>query len=574
VGRTIRGTVVVLDPQGVEHRMEDGSLKLTCFDAANRSLEARVEAGRWSVSLEDARWEGLIEIKELKVGGRTAYADSGLIDIRRDGIATRRVMSRNQGLLRSYGPGEELPLRAWWAGRSVLRVVDQETRRELEEVEVVTAPEDWGGLDHPGSARRRTICSGARSPVELPEGPGRERFWVRAAGHAWQSLSANLQVGGEWVVPLPRCAELEVTLRNLKPSSDVVVRLHRAPRDVCAASQRPSADGIARIADLAPGSYDVRVSPTRSIVVGDWKHTDALPIVLGETKVELLPGGTASVTLALSDPPEPGAKVPLKGVVVFRPGQSDAFQGLDLRAVDPTIRALQGTVSVRRSRTRRPDDPVPFDAGVVHPGRYVVTVHGCVRRTLEVGPGGETNARIEVPELGYRELRFVDRATGEEVRLEDRSASWWSLSEDEEGRERGDVRLDWRTGRHRFWAPVGRVQIGVSDATWSGDATLAIDPGRSEASIALDRMRWLRVAFTDGFAPVSHWAVQSKAQGPGELRGVRPDRRDGTLFGFTRPGRYELFVEPLDGFEPIPPLDVVVPPEGMAERTVRLVRKP
>jgi len=361
---TIQGTVVVVDSQGVEHPVEDGSMKLTWW--AGEGIQAQVLAGRWSVTPVPSRWGrlrpddgGRLEVEELKLGGRPAFVDRRL-EIPADDF---------------------VPIRAWWAGRSILRVVDAESRRDLEEVMVVDG-EPHGGLDHPGDSNRRTIRSGARSPIELPAESGLRSFYVRAPGYAWQSVFPNLLVGGEWVVPLRRSAELEVTLQNFDPASDVEVRLHREPREVCAAVGRPSRDGTVRIADLAPGSYDLHA------VLAHW-------IVLART---------------------------------------------------------------------------------------------------------------------------------------------------------------------------------VSDEKWSGRCTLAIHPGKREATIPVDRTRWLRIAFTDGLAPISPSIHASKARGPGEFCRFTVDRREGTRFGFTRPGRYELTLAPLEGFEPVPPLELVVPPEGVAERTITLIR--
>src|SRR5262249_27112343 len=117
-----------------------------------------------------------------------------------------------------------------------LRVIDAETKQELDGVEVFSGHgQSFEHTIHPGSETSLQRIAGPGKPPLAVEGPrevaaGRQdRLWVRAPAHAWQPVEVLFADGGTREVALPAAGELKVTLAGSLPAGarNVAVRLYR-----------------------------------------------------------------------------------------------------------------------------------------------------------------------------------------------------------------------------------------------------------------------------------------------------------------------------------------------------------
>src|SRR5262249_44481696 len=118
-----------------------------------------------------------------------------------------------------------------------LRVIDAETKQELDGVEVCweSGPLAVGKV-HPGTdASLQRVAGPARSPlaVEAPELAvllNHLRLWVRAPEHGWQLVDVLFAEGGTREVALPAAGSVKVALSGSLPAGapKLAVRLYGA----------------------------------------------------------------------------------------------------------------------------------------------------------------------------------------------------------------------------------------------------------------------------------------------------------------------------------------------------------
>jgi hypothetical protein len=173
-------------------------------------------------------------------------------------------------------------------------------------------------------------------------------------------------------------------------------------------------------------------------------------------------------------------------------------------------------------------------------------------------------------ELGELELRTVDQETGREVFVA--YVAWTAPSAESPVDGRPLLRRE--AARHLIRAPVGGIRLHLRDPIWHTEAvTQRVFPGRREATVPVERTCWARLVFLEHQTPVSDYVILEVASGPGALlESARKDRGDGIVYGFTRPGRYQLVIPDYNGFQPTTPLIVDVSRHGVAERTFQVMR--
>src|SRR5262249_37575861 len=132
-----------------------------------------------------------------------------------------------------------------------------------------------------------------KSPLVIPAPDtirvgGTEKLWVRARGHAWQSVEVFLADGGEREVRLYRGCSVKVKVAGEVPrqSGKVALRLYKSSAREPALAEF---DGSTEVIDeLAAGTYEFRLE------LGEWYRN---PQVLARATVSVKAGDSAEVEL-------------------------------------------------------------------------------------------------------------------------------------------------------------------------------------------------------------------------------------------------------------------------------------
>jgi hypothetical protein len=128
----------------------------------------------------------------------------------------------------------------------------------------------------------------------------------------------------------------------------------------------------------------------------------------------------------------------------------------------------------------------------------------------------------------------------------------------------------------KFQAPSGDVIIDtMSDAYRSVYETVNVHPGPNEITLRIERACGVQIDLKEGGAPVpwdwsTHRIVIRQKDGPGTQEG---SGNRGNVFRSTvsQPGTYEVGLEPISGYEPVPAQVVEVKPKEFTNVTITLV---
>lgn len=612
---TVRGTIVVLDADDVEHPSESGSFTPVRWkgNTGRHGSPVEIVGGCFELSMLPDRRLG---VDDLKLGDRWAR----LVDDESIAVAE----------------GEVVELRAVWPRTTILRVVDAEFHADLPDVEVVLCS-SWRFDDnpHPGDySPEDVLFAGAHSPIEINPGDdefgmrsGRAVLWARSPGYTWGRVQIDFDLGGERVLTLEAAAELEVSILNLDqgpptpgaPVMQPVLRLRphsRAEADpqpslggtegtsVAVLAEEagldqeeleallrrareepplrgrplleelPEVDGPTLLTGLVPGEVSV------SVEVGDWWEDTRL--LLGWTTVVLEAGRRARVTLELEDLPVFEAPVPLAGTLFLPPAWGEAGLGFRLEPMDLPDVDYKDHIRIRRSSL----EPVAgheglyrWSAGDVIPGRFEASFSELeLQHVFHVPVGGLLNAHIEIGEPADVLVHILDGVTGEPIPLDNVN---WTCERPTllSGGSLGSAPPDEESGGFRFRAPAGRVQLHLWEDGYEFCNELhEVRPGTNEITVHLVRSCGLAISAQEDGKPLPYDLIEDHiqieevdGQGRGRSWGYRGDT---TRIGLTNPGLYEIRLEPLDGYQPVEPQHVQVPPGEFIEHVVVLHRIP
>jgi hypothetical protein len=464
-----------------------------------------------------------------------------------------------------------------------LKVVDAETKRELDGVEVFLGkgPFDVATL-HPGTGQPRSdtglrrLVETGKSPVAVPV-PDRvdrdrsDKLWVRAPDHAWQSLTVLFAEGGTREVALSRAGALKVTVAGKLPAANtVLVRIYRAEQHEPLAEFGPGGGQFLEIEGLAPGTYELRLEH------GEWFRN---PRVLAQATVVVAVGATAQAELRSKAEVTAPARLALRGTVVIPEGwrvepgavgvQLDPLRGTDRWT---SSRRLHGSELQRGAAAGE----YRFAFGDVVAGRYTLVVTPSRHQQLvTVAEGRNENLRIEVPEPVEVVLRIVDSGTKA---------------------PRNGVMLHWNPQRPlgvmggslatahaaadsneiRFLAPVGRIEVmGHGEDYEIGHRTLTVAPDEHEFELEARPIYGVKVALYEGSTKVptgfrSGWQLDLRSlDGESASTGRKGDD---TLI-VKAPGTYILRVVAPDGYAPVPDRQVKLAAGAFPTIEIRVARK-
>lgn len=550
----MHGTVVVVDEQGVEHRNEDGVLRVASGSNERdvRFVEVRVEHGSWSTRVPAS---GLFGIGELVAGGRR-------VRIPED---------------RPIHPGPEpIEVRGEWLKRGRLRVVDAASKQDLRGVEVRCA-RGWRAnpeSSHPGDSELvGTVLQGVDSPFDLPERLRPTPYWVHAEGHAWARVDFDHRLGGERTVELVAPGSVEVSIANGPVPQGAFVRFYPTNRPtpswLASVSVRVSSDGVTRIEDFEPGSYFACVE------LGEYDATKRL----GETPVEVRAGERSNVTIPLGAPGPEEPTVHLFGTLIL-PAGFETF-GATLRLWREGGGAKSETFQIHDLPTVGEGDRVRrWDMGAVPTGTWGAAIVPVLHRQLILAEQpGELSVEIRVPELVTLSIEVVDAASGDPIDPTDIGWSDGKVAGLASG-FRAPVASAGAKGRHRLTAPEGAIRISCS-APGYGDfyETLELHGRESSLRIELRRACGLVVQLFENDARVradfSFWNEVRAIPDGGRIPTGKPGRSTELekILQFDEPGRYRLTFPALEGFEPIEAMVVDVPPQKTIDVRVPVRRK-
>jgi len=608
----LRGTLVLIDAEGAEHPEEDGEFRILRSAPGEKPISVDVTAGKWQ-----AAWPGPAFPTELHLMGIRA------------GEAEAEV----EGHLPVDASGEVVIRARWLPPAPVLEVVAKDTGAGLRGIKVVlgsiyidaATSKFMAASPHSGSlGPELTIVESSDSPLVLERAPGntrrlqgRQSVWARAPGYAWGSTEIDFGLGGQHILTLEREATLEVTiLSRTPPGTDedpAVLRIRRAPEskeledleeidkflaeiasqaeakqilDEQISSIRETRERIEgggcegeTVASVAPQYPEVTriegVPPGRFAVCVELGGSLADPVVLGSAPTVLRGGETTRLVIPLADPEPMGhfegtIEVPeIWGKVAL----SVHVELLDKAKVSPG----QGWRHVEVTAVGR--GVHAWSAGKVPPGRYQVLVHsfGLVE-VFDVPPEGKRDALIRVGEPVEVRVKVVDARTGEDI--EDAGVTFSPVSPaDGASVAMRSTEEDPGAREHTFRTPAGRVNIRAeSDGYRTAEEKLDLAPGAKAATLRLERACGAFLTL-DGYMP----SDQEKF-----WRGIRfePQEGSGHTIGsqwvpaevalkitVDSPGLYELHVPRVEGFAPVEPIRIEIPPDRYVEQTITLRRE-
>lgn len=562
----VRGTIVVDDEHGVEHPAEDGSFSLVMWAGdTGTAREIAVMGGRWRATLASESPVEALGVTDVRLGERPAVWGGG---------EDERLPVPVDGWLE---------LRVRWPAASLLSVRDSESGRELDPV-FLTEVDGWPESDrgHPGTAAAEARDLGP-SPVVIQPSPsgldGLRTLFARSPGHAWGRIEIDEQRGGERILLLERAGELEVVVVGAETDPSARLCLYRRAAhdsgfkdEIDPAFESDIVEPLRLIEAIPAGSYRVQVKSGNY-----WDE----PLVLGEAQAEVVAGQRSSVSVTLRTL-APRVDVPLAGTLVLPAEWALASFELDFELLDAPLGGRDRRFSIDRSTMTSEGDPPTtyrWSTRGVQPGRYEVNLQEPgFTVLLAVGSRGLEDARIEVPPPCEILVRCIEEDTTLEVA--DEEVSWHcTVPEGVPGSSRGDAVWD-ETMRHwRIRAPQGATIVGAGgDTTYCLTShTIEAGAGTSRVLLRLSRTTGLRLILRDGSTELPWTDGMDAALDPAEGQQDYSSRQRGTgtlMLLKKEPGRYELRVSDIPGYESVPAQNVLLEKGVVKEHVIELRRKP
>jgi hypothetical protein len=553
---TLHGSVTVIDPEGIAHQVENGTMRLET-SSRDETLEAEVvvENGVWSceVPANASLW-----IQALELGGRGAVCD---IDLRNPVTV----------------PADRfLHIEARWPPASTLVVRARNTGLDLDELQVVgDLPFPEGEGQHPGRFDPRHVLDvGDRSPIELPtwdSGWGEElALFVRRPGYAWGRIDVDRSLGGERILTLVPGGDLRVSFRGNALAAGSLLSI-RSPDDYQPVLELPlSDDGDVEIESLAAGRYQV------SVQIGQWFES---PTVLGTSEVDVVAGRRSAVVVKVGEAPAVQV-ASLSGKLVipdaWRPEQPYLSFSLHEQLAPGGMESHIGLHESDMTRVR--DQPATYEWKLprIQAGRWEIRLDDPPWQVIvDVPPGERTDVVIEPPPPALVRLQVFEQGT--ELMADLDRVCWSSHLVESSGGIVTAVTRDPETGLFEFQATLGAIDVSALTEGYDRfRETFEIHEGLNELTAVARRSIGAVVVFKDGstIVPVSHSLdirFERIDDGPTDSwgsGGIGP----GVHLTVEPPGLYRVAIPDIDGYLPIPPLEIEFAPGPHPTIEVPLIR--
>lgn len=552
--RQLEGAIVVADTDGSLHDDCDGFVELRPLPAdANGSFTIAVKGGRWQAEVATAATK--LEVGAVYLAGRGASC-------------TETFALPNEA--------SSLLLHATWFPDLRLRVIGSDTGIDLADLSVVQL-HDWHFEEsrHPGNLQRAVVLEHGRSPLRLRSATGADsvRYWIRAPGYAWDLIQLATNTPGERVLRLVPGGDVEVTFVGDVPDGAALrVRPRHggtaAPPGVPIPYQRPTAEfrpakhGVLRLDALPAGAWEL------SLEEGDWFRE---PIRLGAAPATVVAGQITPATVTVQGDVQRPPKVRVHGTLALSPKW-----GEDVVVEFAPSDALS-TWTDEQERLRldamQPDGAGRHRWGPIEllAGRWEVTVRGTEHRAIaDVGPGLPDVVDLVVPDPNEVRVRAVDATTG--VPIPGASPAWYGTIDGwSSGWSHVDMEAvgdDW----YRCLAGAGTIVIHChpDGYMWShGD--YEVRPGPNEFVLRIARVCGVEIVLKDGDVAIP-WPESAFAELEHTTTKAGVAYWSGNKVAAQEPGEHTLTLQPIAGYEPIPPRKVSIEPERWTRVEIQLQR--
>ncbi|MEO6708685.1 MAG: hypothetical protein ABI054_08985 [Planctomycetota bacterium] len=552
----LSGTIIVIDAQGLEHRTESGRFHFVLWHGSSGShLDVEVVAGIWSTSIPASTGIQGLELDGVVLGDRRAFALEG---------TPARLPAADH---------PALELRVHWSAESLLYVRDRASGRDLDHVMVVDGADRLSmGPTHPGESATSAQDLGA-SPIHLSPLQDSRRtraLYARSAGYAWGRIELDCKRGGERFLLLDPGGDLEVELIGNSEDPNAMLRLFATESEPVFEFGLSSKDAL-KISGLLPGEYRLAAQ------IGEWWRK---PVTLGEVPALIFANETTRVVLAVTAPALT-SRVPLGGTLVLPEEWDLGDFSLEFELLGTALGGGDGRFEIDGyDMTRDEDKPgvLSWKAPDAQPGRYEVELRELGFSVgLDVPPQGLLDARIEVPQPAWVEVRCLDDATGADLEAAEvgwhfakpKGVSGWS---DEDAEWNAELRC------FRFRAPIGSVMISADcDKYESNSRSVKVAVGTNNFEFRLSKQCGLRPILRDD-TTVIPWEFDEKiklvpAEGQKNLRETRSLGGGVVTLYRLQPGLYTLKLPQIPGYLPVPDETVRLETGVVVEHVVQLVRE-
>lgn len=558
----LAGTVVVIEPDGTEHRATNGTLQITLWthEGGGRGHPTPVTDGAWR-----------IELGPTATPPRFASISTGELD----GKNLVRRFDR-EPVVRTEDGIEPITLRAAWVGTQTLRVIDAVSKVDLQQVDVATT-RLWQATDspHPGAtSQREALVTDASSPFDLPTNDrAAQVIWVTAPGYAWKKVKLSNESSSTWTVALQPGSALEVQWNAIEedlalrirdardaPNIAAAVVLNGAPVASCEDLPDPTNNRqIVKFDSMPPGRYLVRLEK------GDWWSD---PAVFAVELVELPARSHKLVELTLTEPVAGPESAPLRGTLSIGEGWSEQPSGIEINPVGDTERWAEtqqaDTLASRGARLWN------WSLGPTPIGRYEVIVEPYQHRHMVDVVAGGTQTDIHVPSPAHVRISLHDT---DGKRLNAGHVMWYSdLPEGVRSTGLKDAKTV--DGHFEFECPPGGINTLVQlSGHWARPPTrFDVVSGTNEFVINMAPLIPLRLVTRCGPQPVviehTHRIRLEHLDGKRETV-----HWDGQGLAVATPGRYRLVLPEIEGFATPEPREIDIAADGSTVIEVEFTRQ-
>jgi hypothetical protein len=402
----LRGSLILVDDAGHEHRREDGRFELLTWEPSETSDEAAEAA--------QDRPGGRQRLRDRRV--TAVEVRGGLFEVRMLPLAGRRITHAVLGghplfdvQVEELGSQDPAVVELRLTGRALyparLRVVDRRSSSDLEGVQVVLLAAD-APYRHPGDLA--PILDGAVSPVVI-EAPwvDRRTYLIGARDYAWQRVDWTHLSSADGVVPLERGGALTVDVLTDARLEDIRVTLTAIDAPEPHASIAAARSLPLLVEGIVPGEYWAALVPAASQV-----RTQATS--LARARATVVAGETTAVVLQglLGERP---LEVPLSGSVRMSAAWSAGGPQVVVRALGRTALWHLGTGGFLGGLELEGegDDWSFRSARAIAGGRYLLSERLTGSTLLiDVGPAGAQGCRLDIPDPIELQVAVVDHETG------------------------------------------------------------------------------------------------------------------------------------------------------------------
>ncbi|MEW6742711.1 MAG: hypothetical protein AB1486_08120 [Planctomycetota bacterium] len=621
----VQGTVTVVDAQGIEHPSESGSFGPLFWKGSRADFgsSVRVDAASFELVMDPSCRLG---IEQMELGGRRALLErTDPIQVRAGEPIALRAYWQAATILRVVDAESGADLR----GITLVRCTEEHRENDIH-------PGQYGPEDIIAQNATSPVTL-TRPADRFANGIWIRRVsqvvWVHVDGYAWGRITIDYDFGGERTIALKPAAELEVTLVNYRrpagtPEEGLSLEEDAFPQPMLRLRERPEPwpeesvaveRALAELRATPEDAYPDGIRPTEEEIRA-WVHEfyverdergpdreavsgplllERVPEAQGPTVLAPVPAGAfvvsveigeayaagrevlawanvtleaghqTRVTLQLKDPPRQEPRIPVGGTLYLptswgRPRIAITLQATDLPDKDPIEISLSEM------------EPVPgraglyrWSAGELVPGQYEISIREFeCSEIVQVDENTREDIHIELPEPAEVILRILDEDTRAPLDVE---PIWVANS------EWSRAPRDPATGAYCLWAPAGRVTFHISDEAYHSHVQqYDLLPGRNEITVTLRKACGVVIRAREGERPIPMDVIGypevSEIDGRGGWTGGTSGDRE-VRMRVSNPGLYEIRVQPIEGYEPVPPAQIRIPPGEFVEHVVVLKRK-